>query len=74
MTVLDKFVAFANGLPSDRRESVEEALADLMATMSEEYDLSQEELAEIDRRVAEPKPKFSSPTAIARIFGKPFRA
>ena len=72
MTVLEKFVAFANGLPSDRRESVEEALADLMATLSAEYDLTAEEGEEIDRRVAEPKPTFSHPEAIAKIFGKPF--
>ncbi len=74
MTVLDKFVTFTNGLPADQRESVEEALAALMDSLSPTYDLTLDELAETDRRVAEPRPKYSSPEAIAEIFGKPFRA
>ena len=71
MTVIDKFIAFANGLPADQRESVEEALAALMESMSDSYDLTPDELAEIDRRVAEPNPEFSDPADIAKIFGKP---
>ena len=74
MTMLDKFIAFASALPVDQRESVEESLAALMESMSDRYDLTPDELAEIDRRVAEPNPKYSSPAAIAKIFGKPFSA
>lgn len=74
MTMLDKFIAFASGLPADQRESVEEALAALMESMSGAYDLTSDELAEIDRRVAKPSLRFASPEAIAKLFGKPFSA
>ena len=39
MTMLDKFIAFASALPAEQRESVEEALAALMETLSAEFDL-----------------------------------
>lgn len=74
MTMLDKFIAFASALPADQRESVEESLAALMESLSAEFDFTSEELAELDRRVAEPNPEFADPAAIAKIFGKPFRA
>jgi hypothetical protein len=74
MTMLDKFIAFASALPDDQRESVEESLAALMESLSAEFDFTPEELAELDRRVAEPNPKFSDPDDITKIFGKPFRA
>lgn len=74
MTMLDKFIAFASALPADQRESVEESLAALMESLSAEFDFTSEELAELDRRVAEPNPEFADPAAITKIFGKPFRA
>jgi hypothetical protein len=74
MTMLDKFVTFAKALPADRRQSVEEALAALMESLSAEYEFTPAELAEIDRRAAEPNPQFSDPADITQIFGKPFRA
>ena len=74
MTVFDKFIAFANGLPVDQRESVEEALAALMESLSSKFDFIPSELAEIERRMADPNPEFSDPSEITQIFGKPFRA
>ena len=61
MTMLEKFMAFAKGLPADRLESVEEVLAVLMESHSEKYDLTADQLAELDRRVAEERPEFSDP-------------
>jgi hypothetical protein len=74
MTVLENFIAFASALPTDQRESVEEALAALMESLSAEYDFTPAELAEIERRAGDPDPQFSDPAAITKLFGKPFRA
>jgi hypothetical protein len=72
MTVIERFLSFAKGLPADRRVAVEEGLAALMESYSEKYGFSTDELAEIDRRLAEPKPQFALPSEVSRIFGKPF--
>lgn len=74
MTVLDKFIAFASALPADQRESVEEALATLMESLSAEFDFTPTELAELERRMAEPDPELSDFADITKLFGKPFRA
>jgi hypothetical protein len=74
MSIFDKFIAFANGLPADQRESVEEGLAALMASLSITFDFTPAELADINDRMAESNPEFSTSTDITRIFGKPFRA
>jgi hypothetical protein len=74
MTMLEKFVSFAKALPSDRLESVEENLAALMVSLSDKYDFTDSELAEIDRRSAKVDPEFSSTNDITKIFGKPFSA
>ena len=74
MTMLEKFMAFAKGLPADRLESVEEVLAVLMESHSDKYDLTADQLAELDRRVAEERPEFSDPEDITQLFGKPFSA
>lgn len=74
MTMLEKFIAFAKGLPADRLESVEEVLAALMESHSEKYDLTADQLAELDRRVAEERPEFSAEEDITKLFGKPFSA
>ena len=74
MTMLEKFMAFAKGLPADRLESVEEVLAALMESHSEKYDLTADQLAEMRKRMAEENPEYSSKEAITAIFGKPFSA
>jgi hypothetical protein len=74
MTVLENFIAFAIALPAGQRESVEEALTALMESLSAEYDFTPTELAEIERRAANPDPQFADPAAITKLFGKPFRA
>ena len=74
MTSLEKFISFAQALPADQLESVEASLSALMESLSEQYGFSPDELAEIDRRTANPDPEFSSQASIARIFGRPFSA
>ena len=74
MTSLKKFMSFAQALPADQLEAVEASLSALMESLSEQFDLSPRELAEIDRRVANPAPEFSSEAEIAKLFGQPFSA
>jgi hypothetical protein len=71
MTMLEKFVAFAEKLPPERLESLEQVLEDLMAAYSAD-DLTPEEIAETDRRLAEKNPEYADPEDIAAIFGKKF--
>lgn len=72
MTSIDQFVAFAKALPLDRLENVEDALASIVATYADDVDFSASELAEIDRRLAEPNPQYSSLNEIEGLLRKPF--
>jgi hypothetical protein len=74
MTILDAFIAFTKGLTGEKLQSVEADLAALMEGYSERYGFTPEELAEIDRRVAEPHPRFAGADEVERIFGKRFSA
>jgi hypothetical protein len=72
MTMLDTFLSFAKGLPAERLQSVEAALAALMETYSDRHALTGAELSEIDRRLGEASPAYADPAEIATLFGKPF--
>lgn len=74
MTILEKFLHFAERLPADRLSSIEIALAEIMESYSDRYDFSVSEKQMIDQRVAEANPVFSSREDITQIFGKPFSA
>ena len=74
MTILEKFVSFAQQLPADRLKSVEAALAAVMETYAEGYDLTAAELNIIDQRVAETQPEFADPDEVTKLLGKPFSA
>lgn len=74
MTVLERFMSFAQGLPADRLHSVETALATLMASYSDKHEFTAAELTELDKRLAETNPKFADPADITKLFGKPFSA
>lgn len=74
MSVLDTFVQFTDRLPADRLSSVEAALAQIMASHSEQYDFSLPELALIDQRVVAEAPEYSASDDIKKLFGKPFSA
>lgn len=72
MGIIDSFISFARGLTGERRQEVESDLAALLESYSERYEFTQEELSELDRRVAEPHAHFASAKDVERIFGKPF--
>ena len=74
MTVLEKFLQFAERLPTDRLTSVEIALAEIMESYSDRFAFTQVEQQIIDQRVAESAPEFASKDDISKIFGKPFSA
>ena len=72
MGILESFVSFAKGLTGERRQEVEADLAALMESYSDRYEFTREELEELDRRMAEPRPQFAPAEDVERIFGKPF--
>ena len=72
MGILESFVSFAKGLTGERRQEVEADLAALMESYSDRYEFTREELAELDRRMAEPRPQCAPAEDVERIFGKPF--
>ncbi len=74
MTVLEKFLQFAERLPTDRLTCVEIALAEIMESYSDRFAFTQVEQQIIDQRVAESAPEFASKEDISKIFGKPFSA
>ena len=74
MTVLDSFVSFAKRLPSDQLQPVEAVLATLMNSYNAELDFNGSELAELDRRLAEPKPQFASQSSTDALLGRANRA
>ena len=70
MSVLEKFVAFAEALPADRRREVDEILAVMMDSGSLGDEFTPEEIAELDRRVAdEPDDWIDEETFRARLRG-----
>ena len=72
MTILETFLSFTRGLPEDRRAAMEATLAALMESYSGDHEFALAELDEIERRLADPAPKFADPAEIAQLFGKPF--
>jgi hypothetical protein len=74
MTMLEKFMAFARDLPAESRESLEITLAQIMDSYSGKYDFTPDQLADMEKRMAEENPEYASPEAITAIFGKPFSA
>lgn len=68
MTILEQFVAFAEALPADERKEVESLLASIMGAHADEFDLTAEEAAEIDRRREEPSGgNISADKVLARM-------
>jgi hypothetical protein len=68
MTVLEKFMAFAEALSSAERQEIEALLASIMDAHAGEFDLTVEELAELDRRLADPNREYADPAEIEAIF------
>ena len=74
MTILEKFLQFAEQLPIDRLNSVETALAEIMESYSDRFAFTPAEQLMIDQRLAEVKPEFASAEDVSKLFGKPFSA
>jgi hypothetical protein len=74
MTILEKFLSFANALPAKQLGGVEDALAEIMESYSDRYAFSEAERDIIDQRVAEEHPTFAQPDNISKLFGKPVSA
>lgn len=53
MSVIEKFVVFAETLPADRLREIEELLESIMGSNPLDDQFTPEEIAELDRRVAE---------------------
>ena len=51
MSILEKFVAFAEALPADRRLEIEDILESIMGPIDTEF--TSDEIAELDRRCAD---------------------
>ena len=68
MTILEKFMAFAEGLPESRRHEVEEILSGIMAAADGE--LSPEQLVELDRRMADPNPEYATEEEVEAFFAR----
>ena len=68
MGVIEQFVVFAETLSDDRRREIEEILESIMESDSAEFVFTDEELEEIDRRLADPNPQYADPAEIEAIF------
>ena len=70
MTIIEKFVAFAEGLPADRRAEIEEILFEIMEAETADCELSPEQLAELERRMADPNPQYASAEEVEAFFAR----
>jgi putative addiction module component (TIGR02574 family) len=69
MTVFEEFVAFAEALPDDRRAVIAELVSDIMGAEGD-WQLSREQLAELDRRMADPNPDYADPAEVEAFFAR----
>lgn len=70
MTTLEKFVSFAEKLPSAERADIEQLLSMLMDSYGKESLLTPEQSREVKRRMADPNRKLAPREDIESIFGK----
>lgn len=73
MTVLDRFLDFARALPADRLQTVEDVLEAIMNAAEPGVEFSATELAELDRRMAEPDPRYASGNEVESLFQRTSR-
>ncbi|QGN54787.1 hypothetical protein [Novosphingobium sp. Gsoil 351] len=74
MSILEKFVAFAEALPDERRAEIDEILAAIMDSDDPEFGFTPDELAELDRRMADPDPQYADPAEVEAVFRRFDRA
>lgn len=69
MTIFEKFAEFAERLPEDRRAVLAELLAGIMASEADR-DPSPKQLAELNRRMADPHPEYADPAEVEAFFAR----
>lgn len=73
MTVIDQFVKFTQALDDEQRRALEDDLKLLMERHipipPDDWELSPAQLAELDRRMADPNPKYADPAQVAKLLG-----
>lgn len=70
MTIFEKFAEFAERLPDDRRAEIEELLAEIMESEGADWSLSPEQLAELERRMADPNPQYATAEEVEAFFAR----
>jgi len=69
MTIFEKFAAFAETLPEDRRAVLADLLSEIMASEAD-GELNPEQLAELGRRIADPNPAYADPAEVEAFFAR----
>ena len=69
MTILERFMAFAVGLPAERRAEIEKRLAEIMVR---EVDGEQGpgQPAGLNRRIADPEPLYATTEEVEAFFAR----
>lgn len=70
MSVFERFVEFSKALPDDRREEIEDLLDAIMRTETDDA-FTPEQLAELDRRMAEQNPAYATDEEVTALFERP---
>jgi len=69
MTILEKFMAFAVGLPAERRAAIEATLSEIMAREAD-GEQCPGRLADLNRRMADPKPLYATAEEVEAFFAR----
>jgi hypothetical protein len=69
MTILERFMAFALGLPAERRAAIEERLAEIMGSEGV-GEQGPEQPAEPNRRMADSKPLYATAEEVEAFFAR----
>ena len=70
--LLDEAVAKVRKLPPDRQQEAAELLMELANEDASDFRLSEEQLAEVRRRLAEP-PDYATDAEVKEVFDRPTR-
>lgn len=67
---LEKAIAEARNLPEDRQEQIGQWISDFVEQERSTMTLSAEQIAEVERRLANPNPVFATDEQMAAFFAK----
>jgi len=74
MTTIEKLALLVDNVPKDRQADFQAALSKVMQMFTTDIELSPEQEAEIERRLADLSPRYATEAEMTAIFGKPFPA